>query len=480
MKTIIHFFKLLIVTVCFFSINNTEVWAQLNSINNEKIQFHCNESYRGNKTLALERAKEIQGMGKVRSANFNLPVQIHVVRNSNGTGGITQAEANNELALANAAYSNLSVEFFQCSPVHFIDSNYFYNHIYSDATGDHVFACGTNNYEYNLCTINNVADVINIYYVTTNGLNWSAFPDERFSNCHDWIIMNRNSLGFPGLLAHELGHYFDLLHTHETVFGIENITRNTANSCYNADVAGDLCPDTDADRNQWDSCSVVLGPVDLCANSAYGPDAYNLMCYSDCNINISSDQASRIYYSILSPLSRGYLTCSGLSACQSNWNLTGNVTTSYYWQANDHILSIAKISNAKVTYDAGSYIDLKTGFNSYISADFTARIEGCWGEYNYKSNFENPNENTEPEEFSETNVYPNPVADDLTISSNFDLSNSVIKIFNSLGQIVFQSIQNDLTKNYSLKLNLEKIPSGVYFIQLSGSDFFVNKQFIKQ
>ncbi len=80
-----------------------------------------------------------------------------------------------------------------------------------------------------------------------SGLSSFSFDDIRPQG-----IIIRNNDAKTSTFSHEMGHYFDLLHTHETMFGKEHITRDESSSCYNAETAGDKLSDTLADPCLYD------------------------------------------------------------------------------------------------------------------------------------------------------------------------------------------------------------------------------------
>jgi hypothetical protein len=85
-------------------------------------------------------------------------------------------------------------------------------------------------------------------------------------------------------LAHEVGHDFGLLHTHETAFGVENVPRS--GNCSNCNSAGDGLCDTPGDPNLdvgnvvTAACVYTGNMFDGCGN-AYVPDPRNLMAYGN-------------------------------------------------------------------------------------------------------------------------------------------------------------------------------------------------------
>lgn len=317
---------------------------------------------------------------------YNIPVQFHLLRRTNGTGGITPEDAAWELEQANIKYSWMGVEFFQCSPARFIDDDNFFNTEFQFDWDDY---CGQTNAEYTIANQNNETDVVNIYYVNTDGWNWSCFPDDRFEKCKDWIIMDIDDIGFEYLLAHELGHYFNLLHTFQGYDdndpdNNEHITRSPSDDCYNCGAIGDWLCDTPADNNSWDNNCLWDGTgADGCSNLDFEPEELNIMSYSDCAHNFTAGQHSRVIFAITT--SRSYLNCPFLSDCETTHSLSQPQNGMYAYQASNTITSTADVNNGAVSvYDAQNSIRLLPGFHAKAGSSFNAFIDGCWGPVIFK------------------------------------------------------------------------------------------------
>ncbi len=316
-----------------------------------------------------------------RDGTFNLPVQFHLLRRTNGTGGATAAQVAQELQWANNEYSALEVEFFQCSPARDINDDTYFNTTFQFEWDDY---CGQTNAEYLIAGQNNVDDVINIYYVNTDGWNWSCFPYQRSAHCKDWIIMDIDDIGNATLLAHELGHYFNLLHTFDgygdgETENEEHITRNSSNECYNCPTYGDYLCDTPADNNSWNnSCQWDGDGGDGCSNLDFSPNANNIMSYSDCPTVFTSGQHARMTYAITSL--RNYLDCPFLSGCTANRTISATQNGTFAYQASNQITSTAHITpGISSAYDAGNVVILQPGFYAEVGTSFAAFLDGCWG-----------------------------------------------------------------------------------------------------
>jgi len=71
-------------------------------------------------------------------------------------------------------------------------------------------------------------------------------------------------------------------------------------------------------------------------------------------------------------------------------------------------------------------------------------------------------------------IYPNPVVDNVTIQCGY-LENSDFKVYNVLGEIILQS---KLVKGLN-QVDLSELRHGVYSLQVSGLDYFIQKQIVK-
>jgi hypothetical protein len=343
------------------------------------LEEHEKEAYAN--SVRAERS-----MGReILDGTYNIPVQFHLLRTTAGTGGILPEDAAWELEQANIKFSWLGVEFFQCSPARFIDDDDFF---FTEFQFEWEDFCGQTNAEYQITGENNVANVVNIYYVNTDGWNWSSLPQYLPDYCKDWLIMDIADTGLTYLLAHELGHYFDLLHTHQDYDdndpdNNEHITRSPGDDCYNCDESGDWFCDTPADNNQWDDCEWDGTGSDGCSSLDFEPEDMNIMSYSGCQHNFTSGQHGRMIFCITT--SRAYLDCPFLSDCESTQSLSQPQNGLYAFQASNYITSTADINPGAVSvYDADNYIRLLPGFNAKAGSTFNAFIDGCWGPVIFK------------------------------------------------------------------------------------------------
>lgn len=253
---------------------------------------------------AVDHEKEIAKQLAIFTENFLkdgeakmatvVPVQIHIVRKDDGTGGVSYATVQAEIAnYVNVRFAPINVSFLECNPVNYINSTTYYN-LSGDAEGDAMSVAF------------NVPNVLNIYFVNDpdGACGWARFP---FLLPSDYIVIANSCANNTSTLVHEIGHYFDLYHTHETAFGVECVD---GSNCW---VAGDLLCDTPADPNisgdvtAFPACVYTGGSTDPCNNDPYAPSTINIMSYSqkECRTLFTAQQNARMLFTIST--SRSYL-----------------------------------------------------------------------------------------------------------------------------------------------------------------------------
>jgi len=236
-------------------------------------------------------------------ATFCMPIAIHIVRDDDGMGGISQTRLDQGLIDINdhELYVNTSMSFYYLPDIDYIDDDTYFS-IDSSAESDA------------LRGINRVANAINIYFVP-------EFPDAcgRASFSPDavqGIVMANSCTGGssnPTTYPHELGHYFDLLHTHDTGNGAELVDGSNCGS------AGDLLCDTPADPRLTDlvddACNYFGNATDA-NDDPYNPDTSQLMSYAPklCRVNVTPQGEARALTSML--IARAYLlNCPPIADC---------------------------------------------------------------------------------------------------------------------------------------------------------------------
>lgn len=216
-----------------------------------------------------------------------VPVTLHVARRSDGTGGISAATATAHFNEATTYWESMGIELFQFGSVRFIN--------------DSGLLDIDNEVELTLLWSTDVVpNSVNVYFVREIALilggdacgigTFTSFgPVQGVVVDTDCTTDTENST-----LAHEIGHYFDLYHTHETAMGAE------CPSGSNCTTAGDLICDTPADpdlsqEDQMNNICQYIGTSARCG-SPFNPDTRNVMSYANpktCRDHFSNGQRLR-------------------------------------------------------------------------------------------------------------------------------------------------------------------------------------------
>lgn len=209
-----------------------------------------------------------------------VPVQIHLMRQSNGNSNLTIQQIRDELDSANFYYQNAGLIFVECGNPEMIDDDNYYDF---DNTTDESYIL-TNHF---------TANVVNLYFgntITRNGTSVCGYA--WYPGGQDACFISGSCATNGSSLTHELGHYMGVMHTHggsadELVDGS------------NCSTEGDYICDTPADPNISGlvntSCIYTGTDVDL-NNAPYQPDVSNIMSYSrkSCRVSFTPMQYALI------------------------------------------------------------------------------------------------------------------------------------------------------------------------------------------
>lgn len=192
--------------------------------------------------------------------------------------------------LANESFADANISFYTAS-VDYIDNDTYYSNIDSAAERDV------------LRGINVVPNRVNIYFVQSLSegdqgyCGIASFPDADVQG----IVMVNNCTATdrnPSTYPHELGHYLNLFHTHESSEGVELVARS------NCEVAGDFLCDTPADpelsEDNTSGCSYSSETKDA-EGRLYLPDTSQIMSYAPktCRTTLSPQSLQRARQSLL-------------------------------------------------------------------------------------------------------------------------------------------------------------------------------------
>lgn len=233
-----------------------------------------------------------------------IPLQAHIVRASDGSGGISWEDLNIGLSFLNNLYFDAGLEFFWKATPNYVNNGDYYE--YDQQAPDNDTESGL------VGLFTTATDATNIYFVnnitTASGFSAAGYAYFPFNSAQsNRIVMRHASTATVpnGTFAHEFGHYFDLYHTHEgTEFGntdpdAENVPRTGVNA--NCSTDGDLLCDTEADP-RYDSgafdlgtCTDTGGETDV-NGVPYVHPVENIMSYypDACGGSFTPDQYTRM------------------------------------------------------------------------------------------------------------------------------------------------------------------------------------------
>jgi len=215
--------------------------------------------------LSHIKKQKNRDQAKISDGLIQIPVKIHIINRSDGTGGIDSTEVLSALNITNDWYFNANMEFYAYESVNFINDDDLFDLERSE--------------EGKVAVPNDVTNVINIYFSNTLNASGNALCGyASFPGGTDRIFMANGCTPNGTTLAHELGHYFGLYHPHEVAFGAELVDGS------NCTGAGDKLCSTPADPNlsgkvNSSTCSYTGDSKDA-NGDFYNPMVSNLMAYS--------------------------------------------------------------------------------------------------------------------------------------------------------------------------------------------------------
>jgi hypothetical protein len=211
-----------------------------------------------------------------------LPIKFHIVQPNSGSGGYPASQLNTIINILNDYFYWVDIQFEQCGEPNYIANSA----LYDFNTNDIGYINGNFNFD----------NTVNIYLVNSlfaagagylGGIGMFPWQSEEL------IVVTNNDAPTP-LIAHEMGHFLGLLHTHETANGYEFVNGS------NCGVAGDLICDTPADPNLsgWTSNCQYVGSFTDPLGWYYQPDPGNVMSYNIawCLTHFSNQQISVMNY----------------------------------------------------------------------------------------------------------------------------------------------------------------------------------------
>lgn len=264
-----------------------------------------------------------------------IPIRVHIVRHSDGTGGVTMQAINEGLAELNQYYLVAGIEFYLCGETpDYLDNDTFYEFEDSEENAMANAAVEVNN-------------ALNLYFVNTitipgfgNAAGYAYFPFNSIISTR--VIIDFTYANFSNTMVHEMGHWFSLYHTFEgtsngpNTSNAENVARPPSPNA-NCSDHGDLICDTQADPGftgsastwDWATCSYIGTATDA-NGELYTPDIDNIMSYypSQCQdpYVFTPEQYTRIEQGLISRQGHGAYS---MDCAPTNVNDPSNLTASF-------------------------------------------------------------------------------------------------------------------------------------------------------
>lgn len=463
-----------------------------------------------------------------RSSNqaIEILLKIHIVRRSDGTGGVTAEDVLSGVNQANILYQQaMDLTFKICPDIHYIDNTTLYNNdVDSIVLHDFFYP-------------SRVPYAIDVFYAPiTNPISdgfivsWANFPWMP----GDCIVMH-NLMAEGNVLSHEIGHYLGLLHTHESTYLYADGVPNNHDVNYVEHVNGTGCAtrgdgicDTPADHGlsgrvtsdgQGNNCTYSGASFYDLNGDLFVPNVFNVMSYTndDCRNMFSEDQAQRMLSVLQNDRAAIYAyrnqpcPCENepnswifeevdYVGCKENIRLWSTITTLPIIAANQTIRARNIISNtANVSYQAGQEIVLESGFKVELGGVFKTESQTCslatCSNNNAPYVSTNANNGTSEEElttgmdelFTNTNVkrlecYPNPANHTLNVVFDLKKSSSThLKLVDVNGRVVVELEEQQLSigpQNY--QLNIEQLTTGIYMLVVQNEGNIQTKKIIIQ
>lgn len=199
-------------------------------------------------------------------------VKAHVIQEDNGSNGMTATQVQDAINDANLLFDQVGFAFELIDEIVFINDSNLTDLSNADIQTIHSTVAPQVDY------------AVNVYFAANLGACGQATLNVD-QNGLAWIKMNNScatSFFTYTTIGHEFGHFFGLLHTHETFAGQECVDGS------NCSAAGDFICDTPADPNLIDSvttfptCSFIPNDshAEPCGGFQWTPDTTNVMSYA--------------------------------------------------------------------------------------------------------------------------------------------------------------------------------------------------------
>ncbi|GEM_PF-2237858 len=431
------------------------------------------------------------------TAKVKMGISAFIVKNTSTVAAsgtvtdITIQDLYNSLDEVNRAYALSDVEFYFCGAPRLLDGKGIYS--YSDAKDA-------------LNARKHIPNTINIFYIDDIGgqvfdrnfiagistFPWTGKPTDRF------IIMKKEFSKDGPVLAHELGHFLGLLHTHEPALGLEFVNGT------NCRQAGDQVCDTPADPNLSNTglngCTYegnVLDPN----GELYKPSPSNIMSYapSRCQFFFTDGQAERMQffiettelsellpdcdfypdYSIASTENKRTITSGQVLEIPytfDNQGITEDQTVEIHWR-------LAQEDELELTIQK-DVLEIKAGsatFNEVLKVEFP--ISKGTGNYTLtavldpdskiqerdkRNNFHAIDLTVDNSQFSDVLLFPNPANDRLKVFARDRARGGdiTLQIVDYMGRVYYEEKKFKGGDEFFAEVDIAFLTAGLYYLNV--------------
>jgi hypothetical protein len=406
-------------------------------------------------------------------------IAVHVMRRSDGSGGLTQGEVTTAINFLVTDYETRNI----CISRKIIDevkNDTFYN--FTSFSGD-----GNGDGKFDNFSPNSNADAIDIYLYPNDKLNSglaSGIPGTAFVLGG---FINGQKLVGSSVMSHEMGHCLGLYHTFHgnPCESVPGSCRELVNGS-NCTVCGDFVCDTPADNQQFNNnandCGwngIACSGITTDANGQrYVPNMNLIMAYTlpSCMNTLTQGQGDRIRAMIAnSSLLRNVIVPNDVTV--SNRTVSPNTSALYDALNTLQITGTSSVESAgTLTARAGVSITLAPGFAARSGSSFQALINTACSTVDINNNVriaeaEVKKANREPQEAEESETYtltPNPASTATRIRYYLKESTIVNLVISDLSGRKVATLVSQYQESgwQEVEYNIGNLPDGIYLSAL--------------